>query len=787
MENAAVIEALLKILNDTGTGLIITNGGQLAITPFSESQGEIRGVVIDEESREPLVGVNVVVLGTQFGAATGPYGQFLIPGLSTGIYSLEASMLGYGRKQISNIILTEDDSIEVRFELVETPIPLHEVIITPGHFSLMEKEPASGNALKAKDMRSFPQLGEDIYRAINRLPGVAGNDVSAKFTIRGGEYDEVLVLLDGLELYDPFHLKDLDGFFSIIDVEAIRSIDMITGAFPAEYGNRLSGVFDMKTVTPSSETARTSLAISFLNARFLSQGNFSKGKGQWLFLARRGYLDLLLKWLNPEDEISPTYFDVLAKAQYAINSRHSIAAHVLTADDDVVLIETDDELEFNSGYGSTYGWLTWYAQYHSGLFAQTVLSSGRITQEGTIEQIPGKDTDFEGEASVTRDFDYYGIKQDWTFELSDRSLLKWGFDAKRLTAGYDFFFREPVVVGRENGKDIFVHDTTTAKESPDGNEFGVYLGNRFRLFNPLTAELGIRYDHASWTADRNVSPRIKILFGLNKKTVVRAGWGKFYQTQGIHRLNAVDGDERFYPAELAEHRVIGLEHEFENGANLRIEAYQKKLSDIRPRYHNYKGLALNPFAEIHMDRIRVEPERGESKGFEIYVNNDKGGKFSWWASYGYAIAEDVIDGITVPRDFDQRHTIYLDINYRPNKKWSLNLAWQYHSCRPFTESIANVVKQWPDGTYDVEWTHGPLNAGRLPAYHRLDIRAGREFLTSRGRVSAFLEIRNFYNRENIREYIYDFLGQQNGNYIVRKTGHESWLPLIPSFGIIWDF
>jgi hypothetical protein len=69
----------------------------------------------------------------------------------------------------------------------------------------------------------------------------------------------------------------------------------------------------------------------------------------------------------------------------------------------------------------------------------------------------------------------------------------------------------------------------------------------------------------------------------------------------------------------------------------------------------------------------------------------------------------------------------------------------------------------------------------------MDIRAGREFLTSRGRVSAFLEIRNCYNRENIREYIYDFLGQQNGNYIVRKTGHESWLPLIPSFGIIWDF
>ena len=787
MENVTAIKALLKILNVTGAGLVLTNGGQLAITPKSESQGQIKGIITDKKSHEPLVGVNIVVLGSKMGAATAANGKFLISNLPTGVYSLEASMIGYESKIIDDILITENASVEIPVELEEHTYSLKEVVVTPGHFSLMEKNPESRDAIRAKDIRSFPQLGEDIYRAINRLPGVTGSDVSAKFTIRGGEYNEVLVLLDGMELYNPFHLNDLDGFFSIIDVEAIKSIDMMTGAFPAEYGNRLSGVFSMKTVSPTVENRRTSLAISFLNARFLTQGSTENGKWQWLFLGRRGYMDLLLKWLNPEDELRPVYYDVLSKVQYNINSRHSIAAHVLAADDDITLIETDDKLEFKSGYGSTYGWLTWYAQFHPKLFARTIFSRGKVAERGDVNQIPGQDSDFEGDAQVKRNFSFTGLKQDWSYDLSERSLLKWGFSARHLTAGYDFFFAEPIVIGHVNGNEIYDNDTTMVQEYPEGDEFGVYAGNRFRLFHPLTAELGIRYDYASWTGDNDISPRINFAYDLSKNTVIRIGWGKFYQTQGIHKLNAVDGDQLFYPAELAEHRVIALEHETKNGINIRMAAYQKKLSHIRPRYQNYKGFALNPFAEIHPDRIRVEPENGECKGFEIYMKKDEGEKFSWWASYSYAIAEEVIGGKTIPRDFDQRHTVYLDLNYQPNKKWRMNVSWQYHSGWPFTESRVNVIKQWPDGSYDIEWIPGPLNAGRLPAYHRMDIRVNRDFQTSHGRISAFIELRNIYNQDNFREYKYEFVTYPDGSYEVIRTGHERLLPLVPSFGIIWDF
>lgn len=787
MDSVPVFKILMRLLNGIGIGLAFTRNGHGVLLPPERSNGKIMGTVIDRHTREPLIGANVTMKGSDMGAAAAKEGKFIILHIPAGIYSIEASMVGYERKQVENIIVTESDTIELLFELAEEALSLGEIIVMPGYFSLMENMPATPYALKAEDIRSFPQLGEDIYRAVTRLPGVGGNDISAKFTIRGGEHNEVLVLLDGMKLYDPFHLEDLDGFLSIVDVEAIRNIDMMTGAFPVEYGDCLSGVFNMKIVVPSAGEPKTSLAISFLNTRLRSQGSLGNGDWRWLFVARRGYLDLLLKVLNPEDKVMPVYYDVFGKIQYTPNPRHSFSAHVLASRDDVVLVETNDEVQFDTGYGNSYGWLTWSAQFHPKLFTQTLVSKGRVDRKGLVREIPGNEDEFHGEASIERYFNFYGLKQDWSLELFDRSMLKWGFDFKQLSAGYDFFYNERKIIGHINGNEIITFDTTQTQINPDGNEFGAYLGNRVRPFDPLTAEIGIRYDYASWTDDKNVSPRINIAYDFGKHTVIRMGWGKFHQTQGIHRLNAGDGDELFYPAELAEHFIIGMEHAFWSGFNLRIEGYQKRLSSLRPRYYNFRGFTLNPFAEIHPDRIRIEPERGESKGIEIYLKQDMFGKFRWWASYGYAVAEDRINGAVVPRNFDQRHTIYLDVSYQANSKWRLNAAWQYHSGWPFTESTVTIIKQWPDGYYNYEWAPGPLNAGRLPAYHRMDIRASRFFQTSRGRISAFFEIRNIYNRRNIREYKYRFLNFPDGDYIVRRDGTERFLPVLPSFGVIWEF
>ncbi len=534
-------------------------------------------------------------------------------------------MIGYKRMRMEHIRVDDGAATSISFELVEDVIQLKEVIVTPGHFAMMQKDLTVKQTLKPEDIRSVSQIGEDVYRAVTRLPGLAGNDYSSKFTVRGGEQEEVLVLLNGLELYDPFHLKDFTGAISVIDVEAIGGIDLITGAFPAEYGDKLSGVFNIKTTSPSLERRRTSAALSFMNVRFLSEGSFVKGKGQWLVLARRGYIDLVLKLIGENDNLSPFYYDVLSKFQYQFNSKQALAFHVLKADDDLDFEEGD---RATTGYGNTYGWLTWYANWHPKLFTQTVLSIGRVDQNRRGTDVDSSDGSLEADVTDKRGFDFYGLKQDWSYDLSNRFLLKWGLDAKRLLASYDYFNRDQITE-IVDGNIVTRFDTTQIRLNPSDTEVRLYFGNRLRIVKPLTVELGLRYDYASWTDDKKISPRFNLALALAKTTTVRLGWGKFYQSQGIHELDVQDGDNVFYPAELAEHRVIGLEHGFGNGVHLRVEAYQKKLLELRPRYQNLSG-SLEFFPEIEEDRIRLQPENGESKGVEVFVKKDTGGKFSWW-------------------------------------------------------------------------------------------------------------------------------------------------------------
>jgi len=741
----------------------------------------IKGIVLDRTTRQTLFGANIRVLGTSLGAVSGSDGRFVITQIPAGTYTLEATLLGYQSQRLDNKLITANTVLEVNFELAEAVIPLSEIIVTPGHFTIMQNEPAVRQALSREEIQSIPHFGEDIYRAVQRLPGISGNDFSAKFTVRGGENKEVLVLLDGLELYEPFHLNDIGGGLSIVDVEAVGGINLMTGGFSAEYGDKLSGVFDISSITPDEGRRRTALGLSLLNARFKTEGSFKGGRGQWFLSARRGYLDLVMKLIGEADQLSPDYYDVLGKVQYRLHDRHTLAAHVLRSGDQFDLVDKDEGDQVNSGYGNTYGWLTLKSFPSQKLFAQTVFSAGRVTRDRT-------GTDFNGTnrqqvrafVAEKRAFQVYNLKQDWHYNFSDRHFLKWGFDLKSLDADYDYFNRERVGAGAAP------YDTITANTNPTGRKLGFYFADRARLLKSLTAEIGLRYDDNSYTADQNFSPRLNLAYTIGQSSVVRLGWGRFYQTQGIHELEVQDGENKFFPAELAEHRVIGLEHNFADGVNIRFEAYQKRLSQQRPYYSNLLDAThFLVFPEVEEDRVTLVPEAGEAKGIELFVKKDNGGKLNWWGSYAFAFAEDQIGGKTVPRNFDQRHTVYLDFNYRPNPKWRLNWAWQYHSGWPYTEATFKRVAL-NNGGFSYDLVYGPRHSARLPAYHRFDVRVNRYFDAGKGRLAVFLEMINLYNRTNVRTYEYNLDVQPNGQFV--STRHvEKWLPLLPSIGLSWEF
>jgi len=626
---------------------------------------------------------------------------------------------------------------------------------------------------------------------VTRLPGISSNDFSAKFTVRGGEHDEVFVSLDGLEIFDPFHLKDINGgALSIVDVHAIGGIDLMTGGFPVQYGGHLSGVFNISTIDPRAKR-QTSVGISLMNARVMNEGQFNEGKGSWLVSVRRGYLDLVLSLMN-EEGVEPKYYDVLGKVGFKLNESHTLSTHVLTAGDN--LLASEDEDTATTSYNNSYLWQRLNSTFGDRVAAETVWSFSRITHKrsGTdlsvkpIEEANGIRyvDEVNWHVEDERTFTVLGLRQDWNWDAGDH-FVSWGVNAKRLDAEYDYFnrdrFFETVTANAPSQ-----YDTTQVSVSLSGHELGLSLSDRFRIAPNVTAEVGIRFDDVSYTDDSDFSPRASLVFNPTSRTAIRGSWGLYRQSQGIHEMDVQYGDQVFYPSEQSEHRVIGFEHVFAKGTQLRVEGYQKLRSKVRPRYENLSKDVLF-FPELETQRLFLSPERAEFKGIELYLKRDVGKKLSFWTSYALAWSEETVGGVDFPKNADQWHTFYVDANYRPNAKWRVNAAWQYRSGWPYSEQFF-VRRTAPRGVFQFARQYGTLNAKRFPAYHRLDLRVNRVFNTKRGRLSVFVEAVNLYNRENLRLIEAESVGlDANGELFVAETFTEKWLPLLPSVGASWRF
>ena len=339
--------------------VVAHSGGDVELRAPAARFVRVGGTVTDTLDGSTLGGARVELIGTRVSARSADDGRFQLGPVAPGRYSLRVTRIGYQPITIEDVRVPEDvQGMPLSVVMRRGSVALSEVIVTPGHFGLLQNGVAGGQSLSRETLETIPQLGEDIYRAVSRLPGVSADDFSAKFSVRGGSGDELYVSLDGLELVEPFHLKDVGGAFSIIDIQTLGTASLSTGGFSAEYGDRLTGVFTLKTSDPRTDGVHGSVGVSAMNARATLQGGFAGGKGGWLVSARPGYLDVALKFTEIADSIQPRYYDLFAKAQYDLSRGGRIALHVLRAGDSFRFLKKDEPNIFSS-YGSSYGWLTW--------------------------------------------------------------------------------------------------------------------------------------------------------------------------------------------------------------------------------------------------------------------------------------------------------------------------------------------------------------------------------------------------------------------------------------------
>lgn len=652
------------------------------------------------------------------------------------------------------------------------PVALAEIVVTPSRFELLSSQPEQRQFLGREEVRAIPHLSDDLFRAIGRIPGTTAHDTTARFNIRGGADDEVLAIIDGAEVYDPYHLRDLFRAFSTIDAEAIGSVDVLTGGFPAEYGGRMSGVIDISTLT--ADGRHSEVGISLLNTRAMSSGAFDAGRGQWLVTFRRGYLREMLKLIDVNNQLDPHYYDLLGKVQWTLGDAAVASLHALASRD---LIKTVDAFDANARakYDDTYLWLNLRGSPREHWFAQSVLSYGAFGRSRRGDFV-GDDQGELGALDDHRGADFVALKNDASFHATERNLLKGGITLRRLHAHYDYtssatILYAPFRLGRPPSR-----TDRSAHVRVSSTEVAAYAADRFRLGDNVVAELGARAESETHTPDgAHFSPRVNVSWFAGERTVVRAAWGRFYQPEAIYELPVEDGVTRFEGAERSEHRVLGIEQRFGGGWSARAELYDKSFSNLRPRFENlFNRLVI--FPELHADRVRIAPERASAHGAEILLRRDNGGPVSGWISYAHATVEDRLGGADVPRSWDQRDSVTFSVNYR-RERWNFNVAGTWHSGWPTTPVVARVENG------RIVSDLGPLNSTRLPTYRRVDFRASRHA----GSLGVFLElfnVLNFTNAHRVSSFTFDV--QPDGT--VRTTAaSEAIFGVVPSFGVTWRF
>jgi outer membrane receptor protein involved in Fe transport len=651
-----------------------------------------------------------------------------------------------------------------------------EVVVTASRYAWVRTPQPSLTRLSAAEMHLAPNVGDDPLRTLARLPGAAATDLSAKFYVRGGAADETLVRFDGLRLANPFHLKDFQSVFSAIDPALIGTIDVYTGGFPVNFGDRMSGVIDVHPVRAAT-AAHREIAASLYNASALAAGRFDSGQADWAVSARRGNLDQVLEWSGMRLG-EPSYSDVYARLGRQVGSSLAISANLLRFDDDIELADNDVEEQARARYRDRYYWLRLDAHPRASVAGATLLARADLesVREGEAEQ-PGIST---GSLADRREHTIDSLQTDWSWQASAAMLLQFGGEWRHSNGHYryqdeaqfDVVFEIPGLQsedGRANMLDL----------QRRGDQYGAYASLRFEAAAPFTVEGGLRWDRSTLGNDgAHWSPRASVLYRPGPDTALRASWGRFVQGMSIEELPISDGVAEFADAQRAEHWLASLEQRLSETLDLRFEGYIKRYTSLQPRYENLLNrLVILP--EVKPDRVRFAPLSARAVGIEASLRSVRSRPLFWWASYAWSRAEDELSDGVVRRGWDQEHALNFGLGWQ-GERWELSVAGLWRSGWPTThvELVA---------TEDGAVLYAPTaNAQRLETYLDIDARVARKFQFDGGAsLTVFLEISNALDRRNTccTEYELDDESEEP----VFLTESIRSLPRLPSLGVIWRF
>jgi hypothetical protein len=640
--------------------------------------------------------------------------------------------------------------------IIEVKDPEIEEIIVTSHYRV-RRNTSQNNTIDQQDLQTMPSLGRDTLRSLDALPGIASSGVSARHQFRGGNVDEVLYRLDGIELLEPFHLPNVQDLFSAINLNIIESADVYVAGFPVTLGSRMSGVVDLELIEPTEEIAG-SVDINLITAAADAHGWI--GDWSWLVSARKSLVDKALDQFE-SDYGTPHFHDELVRLMHT-TADHTFVASILNSGDHVTVLDSGETGRSNNDYQAA--WLRWEQNHSSKLRSTWQVTNISIENDRRGDVfIPANSV---GTLLENREFSNLELSNSWSWQLANR----WDLDAGWSVAFQDGEFMAslnalygPLALPIQTSTQT--HRTTSIDRS--GESTLAYFSVTNEITDRLTVEAGVRFDGQDIDPVHvnELSTRANIEFQASARWKFSLNVGRYTQQQHLYEIQIDDGKAELDPPQHSDQVNLTSIWAPSDSTRLRVDFYHREIDDPWSHFENlYNRWVLLP--ELHGDRYEIAPSSATAQGAEATLTLNPSEALSWNVQYAYAQAREKYLGKTHDRPWDQKHSVKAGLAWH-NEKWRLGLSATYRSGWPTTPLIqtsaelANAVYQ-----------------DRLPRYFTLDGHVSRIFSVPHGSLEVYLDVINLSNRKNVGGYDYNTFNDREA---------QSLLPLLPTFGVLWQW
>jgi len=664
---------------------------------------------------------------------------------------------------------------------------------------------AGSHRLNSDKIKWTPQLlGEtDIMRSLSSMPGViAGSEGMLGIYVRGGNLDENLVLLDGVPIFNAYHLY---GIFSSLNSDIVKNADLLKGYFPAKYGGRLSSIVSIHSKEGNSYGLKGSASLGLLASKVSIEGPLIKDKTTFYLSARRSYLDFLTQQVSSLVSLNDSFknnlyyfFDANAKLTHKFSKRLKLGLSFYNSLDkggikqntstESIKGNIKESREETSSWGNNLYSLN--LSYLQGNNTYLKLKAFQTTYNFTFNQQYQIKKDFVGTSQVNEDKTQYRLKngvQDREVSLHIEKYLKWS--TLNLGAGiinHKFTPGDRYLLSSINQSQSRINFNDKPSSTYESYQYAEWTQNfqRKTLLN-----IGLRHS-VHFTENKKLysfpEPRLAL-----KKKVGKSNWFNLSLTQNyqfFHLLNNytiglpsdlwVPSTETIKPVKSSQ-ASIGMNRDL-NNYSISIEGFVKEYENLL-EYKETESYVTN---NTNWENI-VTSGKGNAHGIELMAEKKKG-RLRGWVSYTWLVSKrifaDLNQGESFPSRYDRRHNASLTSTYELSKNLSLSLAWNYASGFAFTLPVGKYSSPTPQDPYREIFIYNGRNKERARANHRLDLSIAHKKVKQRYTRTWVFGLFNAYNRHN--PFFYQFLYDEDGE---QKLNSVSLLPILPNLSYTIQF